>query len=70
MKNINAYIKLYLELLEPQKTLPDLAEALGLSYQGLYRKLKGDINIRPDEKKTINEFLKLNKKQREELWTE
>lgn len=65
-KEQNAFIKYKLELIN--KTMQDLADALDIHYQGLYRKLSGLINIREDEKVIINEFLELTELESSELW--
>lgn len=51
--------KLKIKLLENGKTVKDLAEAVEISPQALYKKLSGDINVTVADVRKIKTFLGL-----------
>ena len=70
-KKLNAMIKMHLALVEGKpNTMQDLAEAAGITYSGLYQKLKGIIGTKDEEKVKINEYLELTANEAKAVWQE
>lgn len=64
---LRATVKYRLELLGLE--LKDLSKYMGLSADGLYKKLNGKLTLTEADKEKINEFLELSKIEADNLWS-
>lgn len=65
--NRRATVKYRLEM--KNLRLKDLSNHLGISPDGLYKKLNGDLSIKESEKEAISKFLELSKFESDVLWS-